>query len=146
MANNGISFRMLKEEEELSTLIGMMTELNSGLSEETLNDRLQEMISQGYECLGAFNSSLELIGVSGLWTLTKFYSGKFIEPDNVFIKSEYRSQGVGEKMMSFIEGLAKERGCDAVELNCYLDNTRGQMFWTNQGFTALGYHYVKRIT
>jgi len=67
--------------------------------------------------------------------------GKHIEPDNVFVKREYRSSGVGQMMIDFLLQYAKDLGCDGTEVNCYVANTQGQKFWERQGYEPLAYHY-----
>ena len=58
------NFRLL-DKSEFTQILEMMAELNSGLSDEVLNDRLQEMMNQGYECLGCFNSASSYMYVPG---------------------------------------------------------------------------------
>ncbi|EQD69526.1 GCN5-related N-acetyltransferase, partial [mine drainage metagenome] len=42
---------------------------------------------QGYQCAGLYDDG-RLIGICGLWILTKYYVGKHIEPDNVVIQED----------------------------------------------------------
>jgi len=134
------------KENQIEVVIPLVKKLNPKLSIELLEERLKEMITQGYECLACYDNKEQVAGICGLWTQTRFYSGKFLEPDNVFIEEKYRSFGLGQKIMKFVEILAKERGCDVLELNCYLENDKGNHFWERQGFKALGYHYQKSLS
>ena len=134
----------LIEQSELKSIIPLVSELNPKVSKSLLLLRLKDMISQGYECLGCYDEE-SLVGICGLWMQTRFYSGRVIEPDNVYIKEEYRSSGLGSKVMDFIYDLARKRNCDVLELNCYIDNNLGNSFWRKHGFKALGYHYLKEL-
>ena len=109
---------------------------------ETLKKRLQDMLLDGYQCLGAYKKE-ELIGICGIWVLNKLYVGKHLEPDNVFVLPEYRSAGVGKLMLDHVLDYALEIGCDATEINCYINNTKGIQFWNNQGYKTIGYHMQK---
>jgi GNAT superfamily N-acetyltransferase len=137
------SFRLIPHE-EMSSIIPLLRILNDAISEETLHERLDEMVAQGYECVGAFHEG-RLIGISGLWTLTKYYVGRHIEPDNVVILPEYRGKAVGEQLMEWIYAYGRSKGCIASELNCYVTNSGGQKFWANEGYRVIGFHYQKTL-
>jgi GNAT superfamily N-acetyltransferase len=109
------------------------------LPETLLETRLEEMVSQGYQCAGLYFDD-QLIGICGLWIMTKFYVGKHIEPDNVFILPEYRRQGFGKQLLEWVYGCGKSQGCVASELNCYVTNEVGNAFWEQEGFAKIGYH------
>ena len=130
--------------ENIYTIIPMLQILDSRLSDEVLKSRLDEMVERGYECVGVYDGDT-LIGISGLWILTKYYIGRHIEPDNVVILPEYRGKGVGEQMMEWIFNYGKAKGCVASELNCYVKNSPGQKFWMNQGYRILGFHNQKLL-
>lgn len=129
-----------------------LVQLLNGVEESVLLQRLEVMMQNNYQCVGVYDTSAslsasneKLIGVCGLWTLTKFYIGKHLEPDNVFILPEYRNQGVGELLMAWIDNYAKEQNCDAIELNAYIENAKGIEFWKKTGFYIRGHHFQKLI-
>ncbi len=125
---------------EILPLVQMLN--NYKIPVETLENRLQDMLTDGYQCLGAYNKE-GLIGICGIWVLNKFYVGKHLEPDNVFVLPEYRSSGVGKLMMDQVLIYALEIGCNTSEINCYIKNGKGIQFWNNQGYQAIGYHMQK---
>ncbi|MGB5555015.1 MAG: GNAT family N-acetyltransferase [Flavobacteriaceae bacterium] len=129
------------EKNQLETILPLVFELNSErISIDVLKERLKEMLAMGgYQCIGAYDDE-ELIGIFGVWFLTKLYAGKHIEPDNVFIKEAYRSQGVGKLMMDWMFDYAKAQGCIGAEVNCYKTNVKGNKFWEDQGFKPLANH------
>lgn len=143
-----ISFKFL-DKSKVKELLPMIKIHNSKTDPKKLEKRLDEMISQGFECVGIYKNSNEsddeLIGMTGLWTLTRLYSGKYLEPDNVYVKEEYRSKGIGDHLINWLEEIAKERNCEVIELNCYIENTKGLNFWKKKNFKALGYHFIKEI-
>ena len=140
---SNIKIELIDANNSLS-IIPLLAILNPTIPIEALQSRLSEMITQGYKCVGAFDGE-KLIGICGLWIMTKFYVGKHIEPDNVIILPEYRSKGVGKELMLWVYDYGKSQGCIASELNCYLSNTKGQEFWEAEGFKAIGYHYQKKF-
>lgn len=138
-----ISFKLI-EKEENNAIIPFLQILNNKIETETLRSRLLEMFQQGYECVGVYKDG-RLIGISGLWILTKYYVGKYIEPDDVVILPEYRNSGIGQMLMNWIYEYGKSKGCIASELNCYVANAFGQKFWINQEYKIIGFHFQKNL-
>jgi hypothetical protein len=114
------------------------------IDEALLRARFQEMFSQNYECFGVFLND-ELIGVFGLWFMTRHYAGKSCEPDHVIIKPEYQNKGIGNEIFEFIFRYAKEKGCETSELNSYVQNFRSHKFYMNHGYVIKGYHFLKKL-
>ena len=138
-----ITFNFI-EKEDIYSIIPFLHMLHGKISETVLKERLDEMIKQNYKCIGIYDEE-QLIGVCGIWILTKYYVGKHIEPDNVIISPEYRNNKIGMKLMQYIYAYAKENDCIASELNCYIANEEGQKFWEKEGYKAIGYHYQKKF-
>ena len=130
---------------ELHETIPLLRESNPHISENTLKERQNEMVANNYRCVGMFLDD-ELIGISGVWILIKYYVGKHVELDNVYLKKEYQGKGLGQQMVSWILDYAKSLGCEASELNCYIHNDGGNKFWSSQGYEAIGYHYQRKLT
>ena len=130
--------------DQLMTLLPMLKMLNPDLSDTVLQERIQTMALHNYQCVGVYNAD-SLIGISGIWILHKIYTGKHLELDNVCILPTYRGQGVGEQLVQWILEYGTSIGCQSAELNCYLGNERGQAFWKDQGFEAVGYHFIKKM-
>lgn len=131
-------------DESLHTILPFIMLLNPKSDETTMLARLEEMRTQAYVCVGAYDGD-RLIGVSGLWIMTKFYVGKHIEPDNVIIHPDYRGQGIGEQMLAWIFEYGRSQGCIASELNCYVANKKGVRFWIKQGYDIIGYHFQRSL-
>lgn len=134
----------LIEKKNIDVIIPFLEKLNAKISKDTLQERLKEMILKGYQCVGVYDAD-RLIGISGIWILTKYYVGRHIEPDNVYIHSEYQGKGIGKLLMSWIYDYAKSIGCEASELNCYTENKAGFKFWKDQGYEVVGYHFQKQF-
>ena len=130
--------------DKLISIIPLIQLLNPSLPDTLIQSRLEEMANQGYQCAGLYLDD-QLIGICGLWIMTKFYVGKHIEPDNVFILPEYRRQRFGKQLLEWVYRYGKSQGCIASELNCYVTNTAGSAFWEQEGFAKIGYHYQRLL-
>ena len=72
----------------MAIILPLLYELDSSIPETVLKARLSEMIEKDYECVGIYNNGV-LIGICGLWILIKYYVGRHLELDNVYIMPEY---------------------------------------------------------
>ena len=144
MKDTSISFRFIPKE-NITVAIPFLQELgNNSIAEDTLKERLTEMVTQNYECLGIYNDA-KLIGVCGLWYQTRHYAGKSVEMDHVIIDKDHRGKGIGKMLMDFIYRHAKIKNCSWVELNTYVHNFPSHKFYYNEGFIAKGYHFIKEL-
>jgi len=133
------------DSESMSVILPLLAELDASIPFDVLETRLSQMIAAGYECIGIYHND-DLIGICGVWTLVKYYVGKHLEPDDVYIKPEFQNKGIGTELNSWLKALAVARGCEAIELNCYIKNQKGQDFWLANEYQAIGIHYQKKLT
>ena len=135
--------KILKE--EIPQILPMIQQLmGHQFSDEILTQRFSEMFGQNYECFGIFDEQ-KIIGVFGMWFMTRHYAGRSCEPDHIFIQEEYRSKGVGKKLFQFIYSYAEQKGCETSELNSYVSNYRSHKFYLNEGYEIKGYHFLKKL-
>ena len=137
-----IEFTFIKEE-DISSIIPLLQLLDPKIPSQTLQLRLDAMIKQDYQCIGMYDDQ-KLIGICGIWTLTKYYVGKHLEIDNIIILPEYQSQGIGSQLMRWVDDYAKNNDCFATELNCYIHNDKAHEFWAKEGYKKIALHFQKK--
>ena len=118
--------------------------MKNQFSDETLLQRFGEMFDQNYECRGIYLDN-KLIGVFGMWFMTRHYAGRSCEPDHVFIEEGYQGQGIGKKVFTWIYAYAKEKGCESCELNSYVSNYPSHKFYLNEGYEIWAHHFFKKL-
>ena len=125
-----IHFQIIQKE-FISEIILLIQEFTDNkFPNDILEIRFNEMFTQNYECIGVFKGDM-LIGLCGLWFQTRHYAGKSCEPDHVYIQPEYQGLGLGNKMFDYVERYCKEKGCESLELNTYVQNTSSHKFYYN---------------
>ena len=112
--------------------------------EDLLRQRLLEMFDQNYECFGVYFQD-RLIGVFGLWFMTRHYAGRCCEADHIFIEDEFQRKGLGKSLMEFIHEYARSKDCETIELNSYVENFESHKFYMNLGYIIRGYHFLKKL-
>ncbi len=130
---------------DLDKIIPFIMELGEyQIDEALLRARFQEMLNQNYECFGVFLKD-EIVGVFGIWFMTRHYAGKSCEPDHIYIKPEYQNRGIGKEIFEFIFSYCREKGCETSELNAYVQNFKSHKFYMNHGYVIKGYHFLKKL-
>jgi ribosomal protein S18 acetylase RimI-like enzyme len=131
--------------DQISTVIPLVKIMaKDNFSDAVLLQRFKEMTTQNYECVGVYVDQ-QLIAVAGMWFCTRHYSGRSVEVDHVCVDNAIRNQGIGTKLMEWIQTYVKKKGCETIELNTYIENSLSQDFYSRQGFKKLGFHYLKSI-
>ncbi len=130
---------------DYETVIPLVEKLNEfKISKTVLKERFEEMKTQNYECAGIYDNKA-LVGVTGLWFCTRHYAGKSVEVDHVYIDEAYRGKGLGKQFLAWIYDYVREKGCNTIELNTYVQNYPSHKFYYNEGFEILGYHFLKKL-
>lgn len=127
---------------DILEILPLMKKISSLKDEDVLKSRIVEMAEQNYKCVGIYDSNA-LIGICGLWFLTRHYCGRTVEPDHVMIDESYQNQGIGHLLFEWIFEYCQNNGIESVELNTYVENTRSHKFYYNLGFEIKGYHFLK---
>lgn len=126
-------------------LYPLYQQLNPDLKFEWYKDRMACLMQEpNYHLLGVFQGD-NCIGMSGYWISYKLYCGKYLEPDNVVIDQQWRSQGIGKILHQALEEIAIATSCRVMMLDAYLENLNGHRFYEDKGYVKKGFHFIKKL-
>ncbi|PIF61352.1 MULTISPECIES: GNAT family N-acetyltransferase [unclassified Flavobacterium] len=137
-----LEIRELTTVEEMLSNIEVMRFLYPTFTVEKYESYLVEMIPYNYKQVAVFENEV-CVAVSGFWSGTKLWSGKYIEIDNFIVHPEHRSKGLGKMMTDYVDVLAKETGCTMIVLDAFTGNFTAHRFYYNQGYVPKGFHFLK---
>ena len=131
------------ENKNILQIIPLLRKINTKTPIDLLEQRTLEMAGfPNYECIGLFVDDT-LVGITGLWYSTRHYIGKTVEPDHVIIDEAYRGKNLGKQFFTWIDKHVQEKGCEAIELNTYVNNPKSHKFYYNEGYSIYGFHFLK---
>lgn len=130
--------------QEMLSQFEIITHLYPNITPEKYESYLLEMIPHNYKQLAIFEHDI-CIALTGFWTGTKLWSGKYIEIDNFIVHTDHRMKGLGKKMTDYIDTKAKEIGCTMIVLDAFTGNFKAHRFYYNQGYAPKGFHFIKMI-
>nr|WP_315223926.1 GNAT family N-acetyltransferase [uncultured Flavobacterium sp.] len=135
---------------ELTTIEEMMAQMETikflypNISKEKYRAFLLDMIPHNYTQIGVFENNI-CLGITGCWSATKLWTGKYLEIDNFVVHPEYRSKGIGKLLTDYIEQKALEIGCSSIVLDAFTGNFGAHRFYYNQGYVPRGFHFIKTL-
>ena len=142
---NHIVIRELIGLDQIATIYPLYRQ-NGSASESVFRERLTTMLGQGnYRCIAAFAGDT-MLAISGFWTGTSFWTGKYLEPDHVVVDAASRSRGIGATLLTWMEAEAVRLGCDIVKIAMLLGKDRTRNFYRRNGYSDDGLSLVKPLS
>ena len=130
--------------DDYARLPDMFAWLEPDLPASTVTARIPPMQAQGWRCVGAFAAD-QLIGMAGYGERHHLFSGPVMYVENVAVLPEWRTHGVGVRLMRWIEALARQRGCNKITLDAYAVNAGARAFYQRLGYDPRGVHFVLEL-
>jgi GNAT superfamily N-acetyltransferase len=134
----------LTTKEEMLAQYDVMLHLYTNFTYEKYDAYLTDMIPHNYKQIAVFEGDV-CVGLSGLWSGTKLWSGKYLEIDNFIVHPDHRKKGIGKMMTDYVDAKAKELGCTMIVLDAFTGNFNAHRFYYNQGYAPKGFHFLKII-
>lgn len=135
---------VLTTKEEMLAQYDVMLHLYTNFTYEKYDAYLTDMIPHNYKQIAVFEGDV-CVGLSGLWSGTKLWSGKYLEIDNFIVHPDHRKKGIGKMMTDYVDAKAKELGCTMIVLDAFTGNFNAHRFYYNQGYAPKGFHFLKII-
>lgn len=139
-----LELKELITKEEMLAQYAVMLHLYSNFTYEKYEAYLTEMIPHNYKQIAVFEGDV-CVGLSGLWSGTKLWSGKYLEIDNFIVHPDHRKKGIGKIMTDHVDAVARETGCTMIVLDAFTGNFNAHRFYYNQGYAPKGFHFLKII-
>ncbi len=118
--------------------------LNPNMEAERYETLLRQMLPIKYRMVGVFDGAT-CLGLSGFWIGTKLYSGKYLEVDNFVVDEQYRSHGIGKRLLDWLTQEAQQNQCETMMLDAYVVNNAAHKFYLREGFAIKGFHFLKKL-
>ena len=107
---------------------------------------LDEMIlNNNYKMVAGFHDE-KMIAISGYWIARMLYCGRYLQASNLVVDENFRGNGVGKKILNYLESKARKLGCDKVVLDSYSENKKSHSLYFGEDFYIRGFHFMKDLT
>ncbi len=136
-----MELKELISKEEMLQNFDLIREMYPSITLEEYSNELDIMLPHNYGQVAIYDGAT-CAGLTGFWVGSKLWCGKYMELDNVVVSSQYRSQGIGDRLFKHMEQKAKDLGCTMLALDSYTDNFKAHKFFYEQNFVPRGFHFI----
>lgn len=127
-----ITIKELQTHDEIMKAFPVVRQLRTHLDENTYLEFIRmAQEKEGYKMFALFHGD-HLVAVVGLQPMITLYYGKFIWICDLVTDQHRRSEGYGEKLLSYIHRWAKENGYESIALSSGLQRTEAHRFYQNK--------------
>ncbi len=89
-------------QDHVADVVRLLCLLNPDLSPELAEERWLQAMQESYQCVGAFVEG-QLVGICGMWTLTRTYMGRSFDLEHYIVDEAFRGRNIGGAIMDFIK-------------------------------------------
>jgi GNAT superfamily N-acetyltransferase len=128
----------------LAEIYPVMHELRTELSEERFNQLYAEGYALGYRVVGLFDEG-ECRAAAGYHFTHGFVNGRFVYVDDLITSEAHRSKGYGKAMNDYLLGVAREAGCEKLQLDSGTWRTNAHKFYFREGYVITSFHFSQDL-
>jgi diamine N-acetyltransferase len=140
-----LKIKEILDDQSFGQLYRLIEQLNPGMRKSDYKAMLSDVRESGlYRCLGVWKGK-KLVGACGLWTMTRFWCGKFMEMDNLVIDRDQRNAGIGKLLVAHVEKLAQRESCKVLLAASYSHNYASHRFYFRENYIIKGYVFYKEL-
>ena len=137
-----MEIRILTQKEEMLQQLEIIQQLYPDYSMEKYGTLLDDMLKVNYQQIIVTENN-QTIALTGVWTGTKLWSGKYIEIDSFVVHEAFRGQKIGDILIEEVHKIAKKVHANQIVLDAFTTNFAAGKFYINHGFEPKGFHFVK---
>ncbi len=127
-------------------LSALLTELGYENTEAFIEGRLAQLINEQTEQLLVAEYNGMVLGFLSLHFIPQLaLAGDFARVSYFCIAEGERSAGMGHQLLQHAEKLARERGCDRMEVHCHQRRIKANAFYAREGYSDAPRYLVKDL-
>jgi GNAT superfamily N-acetyltransferase len=131
-----IEFRSIEQPADIGACHAVMMELRPHLKDsDSFIQQVLRQREQGFRLSAAWCDG-QVIGVIGYRLQENLMYGRFVFVDDLVVQKQFRSEGVGARLLSVARAYAWETSCRHFVLDTGLHMARAQRFYFSQGLLA----------
>jgi GNAT superfamily N-acetyltransferase len=141
-----IKIRELNSAEEIFSAFDLISTMYPEMSFAQYKIHIKEMIKMNNFKMVAVFLEEKMIGVCGYWVLLMLYCDKYFQVSNLVVDQNFRSKGIGKKILNYLEKKAKKLGCKKFVLDSNSENKKSHSLYFREGFYIRGFHFMKNLS
>ena len=135
---------LAQTDEQIMFCFPVLFELRPLLKQEIFLEQVRRMMKEGF-ILAFIETDGKAVAAAGFRFEEMLYRGKSIYVDDLVTLPEYRSKGVGGKLMDWIIDYARKNNCEQVHLDSGVQRFDAHRFYLNKGFIISSHHFQLKL-
>ncbi|MFM7327918.1 MAG: GNAT family N-acetyltransferase [Bacteroidota bacterium] len=124
----------------------MLEQLDYAATADFLPEKIIQLISREDARLLVAEASGRAIGVISIHFIPQLaLKGDFARISYFVVEANHRSQGIGSAIEQELERLARERGCDRIEVHCHTRRTDAHRFYLAAGYEESPRYFIRKL-
>lgn len=124
----------------------LLTQLGYPGTEGFLPMRIRDLMADPDETLVVAESDGAVVGVLSLHIIPQLaVEGPFARVSYLVVDEAVTGQGIGRALLAYAESVARECGCDRMELHSATRRTRAHQFYLREGYEESPTYFRKRL-
>lgn len=134
------------EEKDAAVVADLLTQLGYPDALDFLPAKIVNMRQDSRERLLIVEEQDQVIGFISLSLIPQLaVRGDFMRISYFAVDAETRSKGIGKQVEDYVAALARQMGCDRIELHCHSRRTQAHEFYLRQGYEEVPKYFVKYL-
>ncbi len=143
---NTVTSKELHSQEEILEAFPVMHQLRTHLDEKAYLELVMEAKEKDMYRLFALYDQGEIVAVTGFKPMITLYYGRFVWVCDLVTDNSKRSNGYGEKLLSFVHEWADENGYERVALSSGLQRVDAHRFYEEKmDYDKVSYVFKKEL-
>ncbi|AIX74481.1 MAG: GNAT family N-acetyltransferase [Mixta calida] len=132
--------------EDRFALISLLNELGYGNTDSFMDRRLRQLTDHPDEVLLVAEDRQTVLGFLSLHFIPQLaLEGDFARISYFCIAEGERSKGLGQHLLQYAEQLARERGCDRLEVHCHEKRIKANQFYARENYIESPRYLIKQL-
>ncbi|WP_221899356.1 GNAT family N-acetyltransferase [Xanthomonas sp. GW] len=127
-------------------IVALLAALDYAGTEDFIEARLAQLLAHPDEALLVAAAEGDVVGVLSLHFLPQLaLAGDICRISYFCVDDRARGAGVGQRLLAQGEALARQRGCDRLEVHCHRRRERAHAFYRREGFVEAPKYFAKSL-
>ncbi len=140
-----MSIKLAVSDADIRRCAGVMQQLRPAIGEDEFVARAKRQQAEEKWQLAYLEEGGEVVAVTGFRILDCMATGKTLYVDDLVTREDRRSKGFGEKLLTWMEQLAREEGCAVLRLDSGTHRTGAHKFYFRMGMPIVSFHFMKTL-
>ncbi|GAC1425918.1 MAG: GNAT family N-acetyltransferase [Acidobacteriaceae bacterium] len=136
--------RLAEDPEAIARCYAVMSHLRPHLVESEFVSRVQAQRVQGY-LLAYLEQDDAVVAVAGFRMHEMLVSGHTMYVDDLVTDESHRSHGHGKAMLDWLQGYAREHGCETFSLDSGTHRQEAHAFYFRERMRVTSFHFQKKL-